>query len=165
MPPDPSGATGVLAAGDTIDSQRKGRALHRVTTVARQVSTQVTAVLEETRRTLERTERPLDAVTPSAPATLASATRTVGPIDGLVSWLQAAGVPDSDRLDSIATRVQALTPDNQTDLGASVANLAASRQLNHFIDQMSQRPYGLLTGVKPRAPARHDTSADPPPRP
>lgn len=33
----------------------------------------------------------------------------------------------------------------------------ASRQLNHFVEELSRRPYRLLTGVKPLPPSRDST--------
>ncbi|MGH7520097.1 MAG: hypothetical protein ACREMI_02345 [Gemmatimonadales bacterium] len=40
------------------------------------------------------------------------------------------------------------------DVRTTVANLTeASRQLNHFVEQMSRRPFRALTGVKPLPPA------------
>lgn len=37
------------------------------------------------------------------------------------------------------------------------AGLRASRQLNHFVEELSRRPYRLLTGVKPLPPSRDST--------
>jgi len=46
-----------------------------------------------------------------------------------------------------------------------VTNLnQVSRQLNHFVEDISRRPYRLLTGVKPVRDARDSTKhSDPPP--
>jgi hypothetical protein len=53
-----------------------------------------------------------------------------------------------------------MTRENRADLRTAVVNLTeASRQLNHFVDQMSRRPYRALTGVKPLP--RDSTGAKP----
>ena len=42
---------------------------------------------------------------------------------------------------------------NGAALGETMQNLnALTRRLNHFVDEMSRRPYRLLTGVRPLRP-------------
>jgi len=173
----------MLAAGDTIDAERRGMALDEVTEVASQLSKEVTRVLEQARSTLTqvegtvaRADRTLEDVTPDVKRTLGEMARTMGRTDSLLARLQGTGFADSLstvlarsnrlmlRLDSLAGRAQSLTAENQSDLRESVANLAqASRQLNNFVEQMSRRPYRMLTGVKPLPPRDTTHAADPPP--
>ena len=185
LPPTPHA---FLAAGDTIEAERKGSAIDQVTEVAGQLSKEVTEVLHRTRRTLERVEETvaeaahtLHDVTPDVKTTLAGMARTMGRADSVLQRVSGTGLADSLsatlansnrlmlRLDSLAGRAQTVTAENQADLRTSVANLAqVSRQLNHFVDQMSRRPYRALTGVKPLPlpPARDTAHAvDPPPPP
>lgn len=175
-------AHAVLAAGDTIDSQRKSTALDALTDVAAQLSKEVEEVLRQTHRTLARVqatvaqaERTLREMTPEVRATLTYLASTMGRVDSLAARVGRAGLPDSLtaalassnrlllRLDSLTTQAQALTMENRDDLRETVVNLnQVSRQLSHFAEQMSRRPYRLLTGVKP-LPAVPDTAraADP----
>jgi ABC-type transporter Mla subunit MlaD len=65
------------------------------------------------------------------------------------------------QLDSLTRDVRTLTSENRGDLRATAANLAeVSRQLNHFADAVSRRPYRFLTGVTPLPPEK--ALADPP---
>ncbi len=186
--PDSGGrARRLLQAGDTITAQRKSTALDALTDAASQLSKEVEQVLHQSHRTLERVQTTLaradqsiGELTPEIRSTLASMTRTMGRVDSLAERVGQAGLPDSltatlaasnrllARLDSLASRAESLTMENQADIRESVANLAqVSRQLNHFVEEMSRRPYRILTGVKPvpaptSAPTPHDTTrADP----
>ncbi len=171
-----------LQAGDTINAQRKSTALDALTDVASHLSKQVEEVLHQSHRALERVQttlgradRTIDDLTPEIRSTLASMASTMGRLDSLAERVGRAGLPDSltatlassnrllARLDSLATRAQGLTTENQADIRESVANLAqASRQLNHFVEEMSRRPYRLFTGVKPVPAVSRDTAkADP----
>lgn len=175
-------AHAVLAAGDTIDSQRKSTALDALTDVAAQLSKEVEEVLRQTHRTLVRVqatvalaERTLRETAPDIRSTLAYLASTMGRVDTVAARVGQAGLPDSLtaalassnrlllRLDSLTTQAQALTLENRDDVRRTVVNLnQLSSQLSHFVDQMSRRPYRLLTGVKP-LPALPDTAraADP----
>ncbi len=95
-------------------------------------------------------------------AEVADEATTMGRVDSLVERLHRGGIADSlaatvagtnrllARLDSLARDASAVTSENRADLRATVVNLTdASRQLNHFVDQMTRRPYRALTGVKP----------------
>jgi len=54
------------------------------------------------------------------------------------------------RLDSLAGQASALTTEHRTQINETVENLnLLSRQLNHFAEEITKRPYRLLTGVKP----------------
>jgi ABC-type transporter Mla subunit MlaD len=164
------GRTGAyLEAGDTIDSRRKGGALEAFAQVASDISNDLKDALRQTTRTLVRvqstvtqTERTLREVTPNVEHTLSSVATTMGRVDSLVERLQRGGFADSItatvagtnrllvRLDSLAREARALTGENRADLRETVANLTeASRQLNHFVDQLARRPFRALTGVKP----------------
>ena len=168
--PDTLGRTRMyLQAGDTIDSRRKGGALDAFAQVASDISNDLKDALRQTTRTLVRvqstvtqTERTLREVTPNVERTLGSVATTMGRVDSLIERLHRGGFADSVaatvagtnrllvRLDSLARDASALTRENRADLRATVMNLTeASRQLNHFVDQMTRRPYRALTGVKP----------------
>jgi ABC-type transporter Mla subunit MlaD len=162
-------ARAYLEAGDTIDSRRKGGALEAFAQVASDISNDLKDALRQTTRTLVRvqstvtqTERTLRDVTPNVERTLGSVATTMGRVDSLIERLHRGGFADSVaatvagtnrllvRLDSLARDASALTSENRADLRATVMNLTeASRQLNHFVDQMTRRPYRALTGVKP----------------
>ena len=168
--PDTLGRTRMyLQAGDTIDSRRKGGALEAFAQVASDISNNLKDALRQTTRTLVRvqstvtqTERTLRDVTPDVERTLGSVATTMGRVDSLVERLHRGGFADSlaatvagtnrllVRLDSLAREARALTGENRADLRETVANLTeASRQLNHFVDQLTRRPYRAVTGVKP----------------
>ena len=54
------------------------------------------------------------------------------------------------RVDSLAAQASQMTAENRDDVRTAVANLTQlTRQLNHLADEVSRRPYRLLTGVKP----------------
>ena len=168
--PDTLGRTrGYLQAGDTIDSRRKSGALEAFAQVASDISNDLKDALRQTTRTLVRvqstvtqTERTLRDVTPDVQRTLGSVATTMGRVDSLVERLHRGGFADSlaatvagtnrllVRLDSLAREARAMTGENRADLRETVANLTeASRQLNHFVDQLTRRPYRAVTGVKP----------------
>ncbi|MBI1967573.1 MAG: hypothetical protein HYS40_06255 [Gemmatimonadetes bacterium] len=179
VPPDTL-ATGrlVLEAGDTINSVRKGSALEALTDVAGEMSREVRAVLRQAHRTLERVQGTLrnvdqtvTALRPDVNRALEYVVSTMGRVDSLVGRVQGTALPDSLsaavahsnqlllRLDSLTTVANALATENQAAINGTVANLfQISRQLNHFVEEMSKRPYRLLTGVKPLSP---DTIASP----
>ena len=178
--PDTLGRARVyLEAGDTIDSRRKGGALEAFAHVASDISDDLKNALRQTTRTLVRvqstvteTEKTLRSVTPNVERTLGSVATTMGRVDSLIERLQRGGFADSIaatiagtnrllvRLDSLARDASALTHENRADLRSTVVNLTeASRQLNHFVDQMTRRPYRALTGVKPLP--RDSTGAKP----
>ncbi|HEV8399046.1 MAG TPA: MlaD family protein [Gemmatimonadales bacterium] len=178
--PDTLGRARVyLEAGDTIDSRRKGGALEAFAQVASDISDDLKDALRQTTRTLVRvqstvteTEKTLRAVTPNVERTLGSVATTMGRVDSLIERLHRGGFADSIaatiagtnrlliRLDSLARDASAVTSENRADLRSTVMNLTeASRQLNHFVDQMSRRPYRALTGVKPLP--RDSTGAKP----
>jgi ABC-type transporter Mla subunit MlaD len=168
--PDTLGRTrGYLQARDTIDSRRKSGALEAFAQVASDISNDLKDALRQTTRTLVRvqstvtqTERTLRDVTPDVQRTLGSVATTMGRVDSLVERLHRGGFADSlaatvagtnrllVRLDSLAREARAMTGENRADLRETVANLTeASRQLNHFVDQLTRRPYRAVTGVKP----------------
>lgn len=183
LPDTMSRARPFLQAGDTINSTRRASPLDALSEVASHLSKQVEDVLQQTHQTLARVQGTLGQVdqtvrgiTPDAEATLRNVAATMERLNGMIARVDKAGFPDSlsatlatshqmlQRLDSLAGTAQGLTTENRRDLREAVANLTQlSRQLNHFVDQMSRRPYRLLTGVKP-LPAARDTSktADPP---
>ncbi|HEV8304458.1 MAG TPA: MlaD family protein [Gemmatimonadales bacterium] len=180
LPDTVAGARAYLEAGDTLDSRRRGGALEAVAEVAAGLSKHLQEVLRQTTRTLVRVqatvaqaERTLRDVAPDVESTLGSVATTMGRVDSLVERLHRAGLGDSiaatvaganrllGRLDSLASAAQSLTVENRVDLRETVTNLTElSRQLNHFVDELSRRPYRMLTGVKPlpRDTAHRDTT-------
>jgi ABC-type transporter Mla subunit MlaD len=165
-----------LQAADTINSTRRVSPLDAMSDVAAQVSKDVEAVLHESRQTLTRMRSTLGQVdetvrgiTPDVKATLHDVAGTMERMNAMIARVDRAGFPDSltatlatshrvlQHIDSLTGAAQILTAENRRDLREAVANLTQlSRQLNHFVDEMSRRPYRLLTGVKP-------LSAQPPP--
>jgi ABC-type transporter Mla subunit MlaD len=159
-----------LQAGDTLDSRRRGSALEAVAEVADELSQRVQEMVRTATQTLVRVQGTLRDVTPDIERTLTGVATTMGRVDSLVDRMARRGIADSVatavantnrlllRLDSLASEARSFTAENRTDLRATVTNLTeASRQLNHFVDQMSRRPYRALTGVKP-LPGQRDSS-------
>jgi len=154
--PDTVGARRLFVEpGDTIRMSRRGSAMEKMAEVADELSQRVQEMVRQATQTLAR-------VQPNIESTLASVATAMGRVDSLVERMHRAGLSDSIaaavagtnrllmRLDSLAGEARALTTENRSDLRATVVNLTeASRQLNHFVDQMSRRPYRALTGVKP----------------
>ncbi len=185
LPPDSAGpAHAFLEAGDTIVSSREGSAMDAVARVAQGLSRQVDVVLRQTNRTLlavEATvghaERSLAQAAPDVVTAVDRLARSVARIDSLVGRVTEAGLADSlvatlqasarllARLDSMAGQGLTLVAENRADLRQTVSNLTqVSRQLDHFVEEMSRRPYRLFTGVRPipgdsaPPPARADTA-------
>jgi ABC-type transporter Mla subunit MlaD len=168
LPDSAHRAGDLLAAGDTIDSDRKVPVLDQVAEVAQHMSKEVEEVLHRTHQTLEHVDAilaqangMLHDVRPSVESTLASVSATMGRVDALVHRLDP-GLADSVstalalsnrvllRLDSLATTANAVTAENREDVRTAVSNLTQlTRQLNHLAEEVSRRPYRLLTGVKP----------------
>jgi ABC-type transporter Mla subunit MlaD len=168
LPDSAHRAGDLLSAGDTIDSDRKVPVLDQVAEVAQHMSKEVEEVLHRTHQTLEHVDAMLAQangmlrdVRPSVESTLASVSSTMGRVDALVHRLDP-GLADSVstalalsnrvllRLDSLATTANAVTAENREDVRTAVSNLTQlTRQLNHLAEEVSRRPYRLLTGVKP----------------
>jgi len=147
---------------DTIRMSRKSSAMDKMAEVADELSQRVQKMVQEATQTLARVQSTLRDVAPDVEHTLSSVATTMGRVDSLVERLHRGGIADSlaatvagtnrllARLDSLARDASAVTSENRADLRATVVNLTdASRQLNHFVDQMTRRPYRALTGVKP----------------
>ncbi|MGH7671289.1 MAG: MlaD family protein [Gemmatimonadales bacterium] len=163
--PDTRGARGArpfLEPGDTIAMGRRASPMDKMAEVADALSQRVQETVRQATRTLVRVQATLHDVTPDLESTLGSVATTMGRVDSLVERLHRAGLGDSIaitvartnrllvRLDSLAGEARLLTGENREDLRETVTNLTqVSRQLNHFVDQMSRRPYRMLTGVKP----------------
>ncbi len=169
-----------LAAGDTVSATRRGSALETITAVAGELSEEVKHVLQQTTRTLVRLQGTLAtvdttvvALLPEVQGAVASASRTMGHVEALLADMHENALPDSvtatiasanrlvRRLDSLTVDAQSMVAENRVAMQGTVANLlVASRQLNHFLDEASRRPYRLLTGVRPLP---SDTTAAPKP--
>lgn len=172
--PDTVGAArSTLHAGDTLDSRRRGSALEAFAEVADELSQRVQEMVRTATQTLVRVQSTLRDVTPEVERTLGGVASTMGRLDSLVDRFARRGFADSVtvavantnrlllRLDSLAGEARVFTAENRGDLRETVTNLTeVSRQLNHFVDQMSRRPYRVLTGVKPlpRDSVRRDTT-------
>ena len=173
----------MLGAGDTITSTRHGSPLDAISEVASNLSHEVQNVLQETHRTLARVQGTLAAVSttvreisPDVQHTLTDVAATMNRLNNVASRLDP-GLADTvsatlatsnrllNRLDSLARDVREMTVDNRSSLRETVTNLnQVSRQLNHFVEDISRRPYRLLTGVKPVRDVRDSTKhSDPPP--
>ncbi|HEY6061507.1 MAG TPA: MlaD family protein [Gemmatimonadales bacterium] len=167
--PDSGGRTArLLAEGDTIDSDRKVPVMDQVAEVAQQLSKEVQEVLHRTHQSLERVDAilaqangVLKDIRPSVETTLADVSTTMGHVNKLVQRLDP-GLADSVsraialstrvllRVDSLAAQAGQMTTENREDVRSAVANITQlTRQLNHLAEQVSRRPYRLLTGVKP----------------
>lgn len=151
-----------IHAGDTLDSRRRGSALEAFADVAEELSQRVQEMVRTATQTLVRVQSTVRDVTPDVQRTLTGVASTMGRLDSLVDRLARRGLADSVtaavantnrlllRLDSLAGEARSLTLENRGDLRETVTNLTeASRQLGHFVDQMSRRPTRLLTGVRP----------------
>lgn len=158
----------LLAEGDTIGSNRKVPVLDQVADVAQHMSKEVEEVLHRTHQSLEHVDAILTQangilkdVRPSVESTLADVSTTMGRVNALVHRLDP-GLADSVagalalsnrvllRIDSLAAQAGQMTAENRQDIRTAVGNLTQlTRQLNHFTEEMSRRPYRVLTGVKP----------------
>lgn len=168
--PDTVGRIGeTLAAGDTLSATRRGSALETITAVAGELSNEVKQVLQQTTRTLVKIQGTLatvDAavitVLPDVRTAVASAAATMQRVDALLTDVHENALPDSitatlasanqlvQRLDSLTLDAQTIVAENRAAIATTVENLTlASRQLNHFLESASRRPYRFLTGVKP----------------
>ena len=179
LPDSTRHAVALLAAGDTIDADRKASVLDQVAEAAQHLSKEVEEVLHRTHQTLEHVDGILAQangvirdVKPSVEATLADVSTTMGRVSALVQRLDP-GLADSVssalalsnrlllRFDSLATQANAITIENRADVRSAVANLTQlTRQLNHLTEEISRRPYRFLTGVNP-LPADSTPQRDP----
>ncbi len=164
-----SGPAGSLEAGDTLVATRRGSALETITATAGELSTDVKEVLQQTTRTLVKLQGSLatvdaavTAIVPDVRATVANAATTMGRVDALLASVQDNALPDSvtatlastnrlvQRLDSLTTDAEAMMAENRAAINTAMANITiATRQLNHFLEEASRRPYRLFTGIKP----------------
>ena len=166
-----------LQAGDTIESSRRGSALETITEVAGDLSNEVKQVLQQSTRTLVKLQGTLanvdttvDALLPEVRATVTSVAGTMRRVEALLAEVQENALPDSltaalastnrlvQRLDSLTVDAEAMVAENRAAVNEALVNVTvASRQLNHFLEEASRRPYRLLTGV---TPLPRDTTAD-----
>ena len=170
----------MLGAGDTISSDRPSSALDSLKVVVTNLSSDVHQVLLEARaalvgvqRTLAQANGTLHDLTPGLSAAVTSVSVSMARIDSITRHIPP-GIADSLtttlassnrlllHLDSLAQDARTLASENRGDLRSTAANLAElSRQLNHFADAVSRRPYRFLTGVRPLPP---DSAKGDPPR-
>ena len=170
LPDSGNRSGGLLAAGDTITSERKIPVIDQVAEAAQSLSKEVQEVLHRTHQTLEHVDvilaqanGMLKDVKPNVQATLADVSATMGRVNKLVQRLDP-GLADSVsgalalsnhvllRVDSLAAQASQMTAENRQDIRTAVGNLTQlTKQLNHLTEEVSRRPYRLLTGVKPLA--------------
>jgi ABC-type transporter Mla subunit MlaD len=168
LPDTGTNSARLLGEGDTITSTRKVPVLEQVAEVAQNLSKEVAEVLHRTHQTLEHVDVILTQanglikdVKPSIQSTLADVSTTMGRVNALVQRLDP-GLADSVagalalsnrvllRVDSLAAQASQMTTENRQDIRTAVGNLTQlTRQLNHLTEEVSRRPYRLLTGVKP----------------
>lgn len=168
LPDSGSRSTRLLSAGDTIPSDRKVPVLDQVAEVAQSLSKEVEEVLHRTHQSLEHVDAILTQangilkdVKPNVQATLADVSQTMNRVNALVQRLDP-GLADSVsgalalsnrvllRVDSLAAQASQMTTENRQDIRTAVGNLTQlTKQLNHLTEEVSRRPYRLLTGVKP----------------
>lgn len=178
MPDSARRKAAMLQAGDTISSVRLPSPLDALAGVASHLSKEVEDVLHQTRTALATVQSTLGnmnetvrRVSPDVEATLHSVAASTDRLNTMLARTDRAGFPDSlsatlatthrllARLDSLATTAQDMTAQNRDNLRETVTNLTEmSRQLNHFVEEMSARPYRLFTGVKKLPP---DTARKP----
>lgn len=169
----------MLGAGDTINSDRPSSALDSLKVVVTNLSSDMHQVLLQARtalvgvqHTLAQANTTIHDLTPSLSAAVTSVSASMARIDSVTRRIPP-GIADSVtatlassnrlllRLDSLAQDARTLAAENRGDLRSTAANLAElSRQLNHFADAVSRRPYRFLTGVQPLPP--ETVKADPP---
>lgn len=169
----------MLGAGDTINSDRPSSALDSLKVVVTNLSTDMHQVLLQARealvgvqRTLAQTSTTIRDLTPGLDQAVTSVSASMARIDSLTRRIPpgiadsvTATLASSNRLlvhlDSLAQDARTVAAENRGDLRSTAANLAElSRQLNHFADAVSRRPYRFLTGVTPLPPESAKT--DPP---
>jgi len=180
LPDSTHGAPRMLGAGDTINSDRPASALDSLKVVVTNLSSDVHDVLLRAKdalvgvqRTLASANGAIQGMTPNLNAAVTSVSSSMARIDSITRRIPpgladsiTATLASSNRLlvhlDSVVQSAQAMATENRGDLHQTATNLAElSRQLNHFADAVSRRPYRFLTGVTPLPP---DTGkADPPP--
>jgi ABC-type transporter Mla subunit MlaD len=169
----------MLGAGDTINSDRPSSALDSLKVVVTNLSSDMHQVLLQARtalvgvqHTLAQASTTIHDLTPSLSAAVASVSASMARIDSVTRRIPP-GLADSVtatlasshrlllRLDSLAQDARNVAAENRGDLRSTASNLAElSRQLNHFADAVSRRPYKFLTGVQPLRP--EPVKADPP---
>lgn len=179
LPDSVGAARRMLGAGDTIGSDRPASALDSLKVVVTSLSGDIHQVLVQARnaltgvqRTLAQANTTIHDLSPGVEASVASVSASMARIDSITHRIPpgladsvTATLASSNRLllqlDSLARDARSLASENRNDLRSTAANLAElSRQLNHFADAVSRRPYRFLTGVTPLPP---DTGkADPP---
>jgi ABC-type transporter Mla subunit MlaD len=169
----------MLGAGDTINSDRPSSALDSLKVVVTNLSSDIHQVLLRARdalvgvqRTLATANTTIQDMAPSLTAAVTSVSSSMARIDSITRRIPpgladsvTATLASSNRLlvhlDSLARDAQTMATENRGDLRSTATNLAElSRQLNHFADAVSRRPYRFLTGVNP-LPAE-PAKADPP---
>ena len=169
----------MLGAGDTINSDRPSSALDSLKVVVTNLSSDMHQVLLKARdalvgvqRTLASANTTIQDLRPSLQAAVTSVSSSMARIDSITRRIPpgladsvTATLASSNRLlvhlDSLAQSAHVMATENRGDLRATATNLAElSRQLNHFADAVSRRPYRFLTGVTPLPP--DSAKADPP---
>lgn len=177
----PATSASTLAPGDTIPSVRHSTPLDQIAQVADSLARQVSLVLADTRRllgdvdgTVREVHHTLAAAGPGVQhsvfqvdSSLAELRPLLRHADSLVrrTDLRFGTLQDSLtetlsstrtltlHLDSLVQLARRTGTENRADIRTTVAHLTrASAQLEHFIDQVSQRPLRMISGVHPLPP-------------
>lgn len=181
----PDNGTRLLAAGDTIESQRRTSTVDRIGEAASQLSTEVSGALADTRRLIARTtaavnqtneavgrtEATIARLSPVAEQVLTQLATDLQRTDRILATVEPHAGPLQDslaatlgqtrallvRLDSLAGTAHAVVVENQDALRGVMDRLQhTGEMLEHFTDQVSRRPTRLLTGVTPPAASTKD---------
>lgn len=173
-----SGATSMLAQGDTLAGLPKPSPLGQIADVADSLARQVSLMLADTRRllgtvngtvadvrsqvntagphlqsTLAQVDAGLKHLEPTlrhASQLAATADSGFGPMQDSLARTLAAARQLLLRLDTLTSTSSQMATENRGDIRATVAQMKfVGIQLEHFLDQVSRRPLRMITGVRP----------------
>lgn len=173
-----TGATGMLAEGDTITGVPKPSPLGQIADVADSLARQVSLVLRDTRTllgtvnsTVADVHTQVNAASPHLQSTLAevdaglrhleptlrhaaslanTADSGFGPLTDSITRTMGAARTLLMRLDTLTSTSARMAGENRADIRATVAQMKiVGFQLENFLDQVSRRPLRMLTGVHP----------------
>ncbi len=176
----PATADGVLAPGDTIESERRRSAVDVLGEVATELKDELLETLQESRRFMDHsgravttTQEMIETTTPliqhaleqlnagleHADQLVGEITPRIGPLHDSLTATLAMSRSILNRIDTLAISTGELLDENQDVIRDAVEHLRRSSLiLEHFADQVSRRPTRLLTGVQPLVPDTSDQS-------
>jgi ABC-type transporter Mla subunit MlaD len=166
-----TGGGDLIAAGDTIASERRQGAVDVLSGLATDLSKELhqtiadtRALLVQTTRAAARTTRLVDNATPRVQQALDQLSHSLDRADGVLAELGPRVGPTADslvavlseareamhRVNALADTAQSIVSEDRVTLQETLQHLHNSAVvLEHFADQVSRRPTRLLTGVKP----------------